>query len=39
MELLDHAQLVFNGFNLGLVAWFLSLGFSKVINMYRAIIT
>jgi len=37
MEQLSTYQLFFNGFALGLVSWFLGMGFSKVVNLYKTL--
>jgi len=39
MEILDNAVLFGNGFSLALTAWFLGLGFSKALNMYKSLTT
>lgn len=37
MEVLNNVTLFTNGFSLALGAWFLGMGFSKVVNMYKTI--
>jgi len=39
MEPMNHAQLYLAGITLGMTIWFLSLGYSKVINLYKTLTT